>query len=121
MHLHQQATWGHPPLAKIPRGLQHGVVSSAIHTTGMAPRKKILSSPHSHIWIVQIIYVIFGGDKGGPHLNSFIMILFEFNTHRRFGLGIRYKSRHLSNYVITEITIDLLLFSVSLVYTKINA
>ena len=49
------------------------------------------------------------------------MILLQLNTHRSFGLGFKYKARYLSNYTIREFTIDLLLFSVSLVYTKINA
>lgn len=49
------------------------------------------------------------------------MILLQLNTYRSFGLGFKYKTRHLSNYIIREFTIDVLLFSVSLVYTKINA
>lgn len=49
------------------------------------------------------------------------MILLQLNSYRNFGLGIKYKARYLSNYIIREFTIDVLLFSVSLVYTKINA
>ena len=49
------------------------------------------------------------------------MILLQLNTHRSFGVGFKYKARNLSNYIIRELTVDLLLFSVSLVYTKINA
>ena len=97
------------------------VVSSPIDTIVLAPRKKILFSPHTYIWIVQILLFIFGGDKGGPHLNPFIMILLQVNTYRSFGLGVKYKTRHLSNYIIREFTIDLLLFNVCLVFTKINA
>jgi hypothetical protein len=88
---------------------------------GVGPRKKILFSPHTYVWIVQKLLFIFGGDKGGPHLNPLYMILLQLNTHKSFGLGIKYKARHLSNYIIREFTIDLLLFNVCLVYTKINA
>jgi len=67
------------------------------------------------------ILSIFGGDKGGAILNPLYMILLQLNTHKSFGLGIKYKARHLSNYIIRELTVDLLLFNVCLVYTKINA
>jgi len=77
-------------------------------------------SPLSHLDGKNILS-IFGGDKGGAILNLFIMILLQLNTHRSFGLGFKYKARHLSNYIIRELTVDLLLFSISLVYTKINA
>lgn len=49
------------------------------------------------------------------------MVFIEISTHRRFSLGIFYSGRKLSNYKVRKIDVGLLLFTVSLVFTKYNA
>lgn len=48
------------------------------------------------------------------------MILLHINTARNFDVGISYRGRTISNYLVKELKIGLLLFTISLVYTKFN-
>lgn len=48
------------------------------------------------------------------------MVLLNINTARNFSVGIFYRGRTISNYSVKELKIGLLLFTISLVYTKFN-
>lgn len=48
------------------------------------------------------------------------MILLHINSSRNFSVGVFYRGRTISNYSVKEIKIGMLLFTISLVYTKFN-
>lgn len=48
------------------------------------------------------------------------MVLIHINSSRNFSVGISYRGRTISNYSVKEIKIGMLLFTISLVYTKFN-
>jgi hypothetical protein len=109
--------------------LQLGVTSPLIHTKGGGPIKNFVTAadptplcPLKVFFVLfKIYYVSLGGIKGGPCKTFIVMILIHINSSRNFSVGIFYRGRTISNYSVKELKIGMLLFTVSLVFTKFNA
>ena len=71
---------------------------------------------------VKNIVHLWGGKGGGLPFTypEYIMIDIRLNSASRFGIGFEYRSKELHYYSMKRLDVNLLLVTISFIYTKFN-